>query len=308
MKKNLLVNEIELDFNGITYNRTNKYKFKNKISKSPLYISKKTGTIFHSPSINSAQSLEIWTKKIYSKKINPKKNEYTAENPIMKSRHYYAALFLNQYLNDKKIEFCDYGSGEGNFALELNRVNKKINFNFTENDPYLYKKIKKRIFKIYKKNFLSFNGSIEDANKTNKFNNFDVCSLIWTLCNCVEPIKVLNAIHGSLKDGGLLLISESSRILVPFKKPIYNFFLSERDASNIHPWFFSFNSLSNLLEICGFSIVASNRYFDENDLVIIAKKKNKKSHVPKINIDKIKDIKSFLKDWEKNSFFLKKFY
>ena len=68
MKKNLLVNEIELDFNGITYNRTNKYKFKNKISKSPLYISKKTGTIFHSPSINSAQSLEIRLKKFIQKK------------------------------------------------------------------------------------------------------------------------------------------------------------------------------------------------------------------------------------------------
>ena len=102
------------------------------------------------------------------------------------------------------------------------------------------------------------------------------------------------------------MISESSRILVPYKKPIYNFFISKHDIRNTHPWFFSYNSLSNLLEICGFSIVATNRYYDENDLIIVAKKKNKKTHIPKIKIDKIKDIIFFLKDWEKNSFFFKK--
>ena len=308
MKKNSLANEVKLDFNGISSNRTIAYKFKNNISKSQLYISKKTGAIFHSPSSNAPQSLELWAKKIYSKKINPKKIKYTSDNPIMKSRHYYSALFLNKYLNDKKIKFCDYGTGEGNFASELYRINKKIIFNFTEHSPSLFKKTKTKIFKIYKKNFLSFNGSIEDSVKKKKFNNFDACSLLWTLCNCVKPIEVLDAIHSSLKKDGLLLISESSRILVPYKKPIYNFFISNHDIRNTHPWFFSYNSLSNLLEICGFSIVATNRYYDENDLIIVAKKKNKKTHVPKIKIDKIKDIIFFLKDWEKNSFFLRKLY
>ena len=52
-------------------------------------------------------------------------------------------------------------------------------------------------------------------------------------------------------------------------KPIYNFFVSNHEANNTHPWFFSYNSLSNLLEICGFSIIAHNRYYDENDLIIL---------------------------------------
>ena len=82
----------------------------------------------------------------------------------------------------------------------------------------------------------------------------------------------MTIIHTSLKKNGLLLVSESSRT-VPYKKPIYNFFVSGHHAKNTHPWFFSYNSLSNLLEICGFSIIASNRYYDENDLVIIAQKK-----------------------------------
>ena len=132
--------------------------------------------------------------------------------------------------------------------------------------------------------------------------------LLWTLCNCVKPIDVLNSIHSSLKRNGLLLIAESSRILVPYKKPIYNFFVSEHETKNTHPWFFSYNSLSNLLEISGFSIIDANRYYDENDLVVIAQKKDKKKHIPKIKIDKIQDVKKFLKDWERISFFLKKIY
>tara|TARA_B100000900_G_scaffold416215_1_gene450157 strand:- start:38693 stop:39625 length:933 start_codon:yes stop_codon:yes gene_type:complete len=306
-KKNKLVEEIELDFNGVTVDRTIKFNFKNNISKSQLYISKKTGTLFHSPSNNSIESLDIWSKKIYSKKIDTKKIKYTSNNPIMRSRHYYSALFLNKYLKNKSIEFCDYGTGEGNLALEFKRINKKINFNFTEHSPHLFRKTKKKILDINKKKFLSFNGSIEDSKKNHKFKNFDACSLLWTLCNCVKPIDVLNTIHASLKKNGLLLISESSRIMVPYKKPIYNFFVSGHHAKNTHPWFFSYNSLSNLLEICGFSIIATNRYYDENDLVVIAQKKNKKKYVPKIKIDKVENIKKFLTDWEKNSFFLKRF-
>ena len=38
---------------------------------------------------------------------------------------------------------------------------------------------------------------------------------------------------------------------------------------------FSYNSLSNLLEISGFRILSNNRYYDENDLVIVAKKTNR---------------------------------
>mgnify|MGYP001177494023 FL=1 len=307
-KKNKLIEEIKLDFLGKVTSRAVRVKFKNKISKSPVYISKKTGTVFHSPSKNAAQSLNIWSKKIYSKNIDTKKIKYTSNNPIMKSRHYYSALFLNKHLKDKKVELCDYGTGEGNLALEFERINKKINFNFTEHSPHLFKKTKKKIKNINKKEFLSFNGSIEDSCKIKKFKNFDVGCLLWTLCNCVKPIDVLSTIHNSLKKNGLLLIAESSRILVPFKKPIYNFFVSEHETKNTHPWFFSYNSLSNLLEICGFSVIDANRYYDENDLVVIAQKKDRKKHVPKIKIDKIQKIKNFLKEWEKNSFFLKKIY
>ena len=143
-KKNDLIKEINLDFSGKIINRTLKIKFKNKISKSPVYISKKTGTVFHSPSKNVDQSLDIWSKKIYSKKIDTKKIKYTSNNPIMKSRHYYSALFLNRHLKGKNIELCDYGTGEGNLALEFEKINKNINFNFTEHSLPLFNRTKKK--------------------------------------------------------------------------------------------------------------------------------------------------------------------
>tara|TARA_B100001057_G_scaffold445403_1_gene483059 strand:- start:706 stop:1638 length:933 start_codon:yes stop_codon:yes gene_type:complete len=304
-KRNDLINEVFKDFNGKIGKRTKKLTFLNKISKSIVHMSKKTGTIYHSPNIDAQESLTKWTKKIYSKKIDSEKRHYTSNNPIMKSRHYYSALFLNNVLKKGKIKFCDYGTGEGNFGCELLKINKYIQFYFTEHSPKLYKNTYDLINKKTKNTFYGYNGSIESSPLNKNFKHFDAASLLWTLCNCVKPIEILEVIHKSLKENGLLLISESSRILVPFKKPIYNFFVQKHETQNTHPWYFSYNSLSNLLEISGFRIIKNNRYYDENDLVIIAQKKNIKTHTPKIKIDDPKKVVKFLKEWRKISYLLK---
>ena len=304
-KKNKLIKEIFKDFNGEIGNRAKLLTFLNEISKSKVFMSKKTGTIFHSPNINAEKSLFTWSKKIYSKKINSERRHYTSNNPIMKSRHYYSALFLNDILKKGKIKFCDYGAGEGNFGSELLKINKHIEYNFTEHSPTLFKSTYNLINRRTQKVFYGHNGSIESSILNKNFKNFDAASLLWTLCNCVKPLEILKVIHKSLKNNGFLLISESSRILVPFKKPIYNFFIQNHETRNTHPWYFSFNSLSNLLEVSGFRIIKNNRYYDENDLVIIAQKKNIKKHIPNIKIDDPKKVIKFLKEWKKISNFLK---
>ena len=63
--------------------------------------------------------------------------------------------------------------------------------------------------------------------------------------------------------------------------------------------------MSNLLEVCGFEIIKTNRFFDENDLVIIARKKKDMCR-PKIKFDNQKRVISFLKEWVKISLKLKK--
>ena len=300
-----LIKEVFKDFNGDLGKRVKPLTILNKISKSKVFISKKTGTIYHSPNINAEESLSTWEKKIYSKKIDSEKRHYTSNNPIMKSRHYYSALFLNDILRKGKIKFCDYGAGEGNFGCELLKINKNIKYNFTEHSSALYKSTYKLINKKTKSTFYGHNGSIESSTLNKNFKNFDAASLLWTLCNCVKPLEILKVIHKSLKENGFLLISESSRILVPFKKPIYNFFIPNHETRNTHPWYFSFNSLSNLLEVSGFRIIKNNRYYDENDLVVIAQKKNIKNHIPNIKIDDPKKVVKFLKEWKKISNLLK---
>ena len=309
MKKNNLIKSIFSDFEGKVGSRSVKVKFKNKISKSDVFVSKLTGTVYHSPNISALKGVEGWSKKIYSKKLDPKNIKYTGNNRIQKTRYYYAALFLNEIIDGKKkIRFCDYATGEGYFGLELLRLYKNLEFNFTEHSPTLFKDTVKRIKKISKYKFFTHKGSIESSIINKKLKNLDCASLLWTLSACVKPLDIMNTIHSSLKKDGYLLISDSSRIMVPYKKPIYNFFVKNDHSRNTHPFFFSYNSLSNLLEVSGFRIIKSNRYYDENDLVIIAQKKNKKTHKPKILVDKHKRVLKFLKDWEKVSFELKDNY
>ena len=274
-------------------------KFLKEFSKSKVFVTP-SGLICHIPKIDNKSSLELWDKRIFSKSINQKKLQYSSNNAIMRSRHYYSAIFINSLLPNKKIRFCDFGSGEGNFICELSKINKNIKFYFTESSKLNFNNIKKK----YKKKIVGFNGSIEDSVINRKFKKFDAASLLWTLCNCINPIEVLTSIHKNLKNNGLLVVSESSRIMVPFKKPIYNFFNSKIKTENMHPWFFSYNSLSNLLEISGFKVVKKNRYYDENDLVIVARKKKK--FRPSLKLENQKKVIFFLMKWKKNSLLLKK--
>ena len=304
-----LPKEVYKDYSGQTFDRTFKVNFKKKISKSIVYVSKKTGCVFHKPTLNTGNSLKVWEKEIYAKSIDTKKRKYTSNNPIMKSRHYYAANFLIKFIgkNKKNLRVCDYGAGEGNFGLELLRLNKKIKYAYTEHSKKNFNYTRKQFLKLHKKNYLgAFNGSIEDSKNDKNFKNFQFATLLWTLCNTVDPINVLKTIYQSLSPKSYLLISESSRILVPFKKPISNFFNCKYETNNSHPWFFSYNSLSNLLEICGFRVVEVNRYFDENDLVIIAKKKKNMFSDIKIKKDNPKMVIKFFQEWQKfsNSFFI----
>ena len=102
-------------------------------------------------------------------------------------------------------------------------------------------------------------------------------------CNCSEPFEVIKSIKKILKPNGYLLIAESSRIMVPFKKSINNFFGSGKGY--MHLWFFfSFNSLNNILISNGFELVAKNDYVNENDLVLLFKKSQKKKKLKLIDI------------------------
>ena len=243
--------DIILDYKASTSGkRALKIDFLKGISKSNVYISKKTGLVFHKPKISTDKVLKFWSEKIFSNKIDYKNLTYSSENITMKSRHFYCANFSKKYLIKKNLNYCDFGTGEGNFLKEVLSINKNININFTEfskkNILLILKDLKSKKLRNY--NF--HNGPIEHVNMNKNIKNINFGSLLWTLCNCIDPIEVLKSIHKKMSKSSHLLIAESSRILVPFKKPIYNYFNIYNHTENTHPWHFSFNSLSLCCQSC----------------------------------------------------------
>lgn len=96
-----------------------------------------------------------------------------------------------------------------------------------------------------------------------------------------------------------LCVAESSRILVPFKKKINEYF-NKKIIQDAHPFHFSKNSLSNLLLISGFKPIFYNHYKDSDILLIIAKKTNtikKNGYI----CDTPNQVLNFMRSWNKYS-------
>ena len=117
---------------------------------------------------------------------------------------------------------------------------------------------------------------------------------MWTLVNSASCLDMINAAFQMLKPGGHIVIAESSRILVPFKKPL-NYYLSKLPA-DLHPYHFSANSLSNLLKVAGFKIITINRYIDSEYLCLIAKKINNFEN-DSFEVDNYQEVLSFFERW-----------
>ena len=121
---------------------------------------------------------------------------------------------------------------------------------------------------------------------------------MWTLCNTSNSFEVIKIASNLIKENGYIVIAESSRIMVPFKKPIQMYF--GKNNPDLHPFHFSKNSLSNILLLNKFKPVYINRYIDSDYIVIIAKK-IKKVEKKKIKVDNYLKVKNFFKRWYKES-------
>ena len=270
--------------------------FLKKISKTSVCVSKKTGLIFHNKFKSSSEVLNAWTNKIYSKKMDPKTNSYTDDFPGMSARHFYVLDFLSRFINFKKKKIIDFACGQGGLLIKAQKYFKSSDLNGVEHSKRNILLIKKRFKKEKIKLPKLYQSSIEDFSMNKKA---DIGILTWTLCNCSEPIKIINSISNNLKKDGYLIVAESSRFLVPFKKPINNYFNSKLDVGHTHPWHWSFNSINNIFKFCGFELVKNNRYFDENDIVLIFK--NSKKFNQKYKFDNYLKVINFMKRWNSES-------
>src|SRR5205814_555495 len=113
-----------------------------------------------------------------------------------------------------------------------------------------------------------FKGSIGDylGSPGVRARGFDRASIVWTLENTSSCRSMMEGARALLKEDGFLTVATSSRILVPFKKPLH-YYLNPL-VSALHPFFFSANALRNLFSNAGFSVEHVNRFIDTDYLVM----------------------------------------
>ncbi len=81
---------------------------------------------------------------------------------------------------------------------------------------------------------------------------------------------------------------------MPFKKPLHDYFSTL--PVDLHPFHFSANSLTNLVRVAGFKIIALNRFVDSDYLCIVAQKQDTKE-LENIQFDNCNEVLDFFERW-----------
>ncbi len=259
-----------------------------------LDISNYSGLVSVKKRRTSKEIADEWSNKIFGKSFS--KSTYTAKIPAVVARQTYVLETLLKVLKLKKKSVCDLGAGEGDFLQMLKE--KKITKDIFGVEPS-----KTNCKKLTSNKIKNFQGTLEDFVASDKFRKFDILTMMWTLCNTSNCYDILNQANEMCNKNGYIIIAESSRILVPYKKPIQMYI--RKGNPDIHSFHFSKNSLCNLLIISKFKPVYINRYIDSDWLVVVAKK-TEKIHTSKIKLDKAKNVKKFFHSWYKESLKYKK--
>lgn len=292
-KKNKIVQKIIDDFRG--YGKYIKVPHINLYSKTNVNICKFSGLVTVVKRRSDKEIAKEWSNKVFSNKFS--KTKYTANIPAVIARQTYVFETLKKITKLKNKSICDIGAGEGQF---LDLVKK----NFPKIKTFGVEPSKKNSIRLKKKGHKNFCGTIQEFRKLKKIKEkFDVVTIMWTLVNTASCLEMINIAHKILKKNGVILVAESSRILVPFKKPLNLYFSPLR--SDLHPFHFSKNSLKNLLIVNKFNPIFINRYID-TDYIVIGAKKSEKIEFKKIEIDNYKKVSNFFKRWHKDTLFYKK--
>lgn len=255
----------------------------------PVHVCRQCGFV-HIRRRRSATSIaDMWSEDIYEK-------GYTARIPAIKARQVYIAEFLDTTLELAGKSVCDIGGGEGQF-LEIIRAPEYGATVFAiepsaQNCGYLNEA-----------GIENFQGTIEDyiTDPEHSARRFDIVVVMWTLENCANCRTMLDAAYDILTDGGHLLISTGSRILVPFKKPL-NYYIAAERSLDSHAFRFSANTLRGLFAVSGFEIEHANRYIDSDILCMIGRKTDR-SQTLQWKGDDYRKVIDFFDRWHRETQF-----
>ncbi len=206
--------------------------------------------------------LDYWSNIVFTSNSS---EDYSAFLPYARGRLYYVARTIIDYFEKSgstNLSFCDFATGQGVLPNLLRREMPNWTIRCTEGSKLLCERIRNDGFNVDA--CMLGNGEIPPF-------EVKVASLTWTLCNCIRPLDVLLEVRNHISDGGYLVIAESSRLLVPFRKSLRDLIFNGHPA-DVHPYYFSINTLNALMKCAGFSSVYINRYYDSDVMLVIGRK------------------------------------
>lgn len=251
----------------------------------PIHICGSCGFVYVRARRSSEEIARVWNEELYGTVYTAKKH------PAMLPRYTYLAGFMENHFDIAGLKVCDIGAGEGLFLKYLKDTHDIVPFGI-EPSPANCRELEQ--FGID-----CFAGTIEQfgASPQSKKYRADVVTILWTLENCLSCLDMLEGAAAILPVGGRILVATGSRILVPFKKPLF-YYLSNAPA-DVHCFRFSANALQTALGKAGFKTVATNRYLDNDVLCVLGEKVADASIAPKR--DQPLEVMSYFERWHEDT-------
>ncbi len=254
---------------------------------NPLHVCKSCGFVYIRRRRSYKAIADEWSDKLFG-------SHFTALAPYMKARHVFLAESLKVHLGTlegKRV--CDIGAGEGQF-LDLIRSGEY------GAEGFGIEPSRKNCARMQALGIPCAVGAIEDfVAGGGSQRKFDVVTCMWTLENCERPKAMLDAAYDALVDDGYILLATSSRILVPFKKPLH-YYLIPSEHPDTHCFRFSANSQRAILAKCGFEVTFANRYIDHDVLCMIARKRPRGTTIP-WEKDDWREVVDFFARWDEDT-------
>lgn len=251
----------------------------------PLHICCSCGFVHARNRRSPEEVARAWSEEVYGE-------VYTAKIPAVLARHTYMAQFAEDTLGLDGKTIFDIGGGEGQF-LEILRDSYGGKIVTVEPSPV-------NCHTLRNAGFDCFEGTIEQFAETDRNVNADLTTILWTLENCVSCRDMLSIAHEQVCDGGHIMVATGSRILVPFKKTLRDYY--GPNPVDLHSFHFSANTLQGLLAVSGFKPVAINRYRDTDYLVVIGEKRPAGDTIAWQGDDYL-DVHHFFERWHTESMY-----